>query len=298
MASPPPSPAQFLACPNCGSENKTNAKFCGRCGAKLRLPGSTPVTPVPVTPVPVTPVPVTPVVSPPSPSASIPLFTVPVRLTEDGIRSQGEAAKVALFRLTGKRTLVGKKPEQYIVLESMVWTNRVYVRVHGVYSSTYVVDAVFPLSVGEETVEVEIPGLDKRAPEKGTLKLAAKLRKTNRTESTAYYDERIEEVQVQLPPRTGLQPLRTVRPPLTVEDLQKVLATTLDWAKKDLQARIGKPQVSDAIIEKEDLDLSDHEIILVPYCVLTYVNSKTGEKHTLTFDSLTGSLAPSPVATK
>jgi len=293
MASPPPSPAQSPTCPNCGSENKANAKFCGRCGAKLGIQGSTPIAPATVSPAPVTPA-----VSHLSPSASFPLYSVPVRLTEDGIKSQGETAKVGLFELIGKRTLVGKKPEQFIALESMVWTNRVYVRVHGVYSSTYVVNEVFPLPVGDETIEVEVVGLSKITPKKGTFKLATKLRKTNSAESTVYYDERMEEVQVQLPSKADLQPVRTVRPPLTVEGLQEVLATTLDWAKKDLQAKLGKLPVEDAVIEKEGLDLSEHEIILVPYCILTYVNSKTGEKRTLTFDSLTGSLVPSPVATK
>ena len=99
---------------------------------------------------------------------SLPLFTVPVNITEDDIRSQGEAAKVSLFGLVGKRTLIGKKPEEYIMLESMVWTDKVYVRVHGVYSSTYVVDAVYPLDVGEDTIEVEVAGPNKLAPQKGT----------------------------------------------------------------------------------------------------------------------------------
>ena len=77
--------------------------------------------------------------------------------------------------------------------------------------------------------------------------------------------------------------------------MKELLETTLDWAKKELQVKIGKLPVGGATIEKENLDLSDHEIIVVPYCSLTYVNSKTGEKKGLTFDSLRGSLIPSLV---
>jgi hypothetical protein len=276
QASPSP---QSLACPNCGTTNLADAKFCERCGTKL---GTQPKPPIPPTI--------------PSLSVSLPLFAVPPKLTEDSIRSQGEATKVGLFGLTGKRTIIGKKPEEYIVLESMDWANRVYVRVHGVYTSRYLVDVYFPLTVGEDTIEVEVPGANRMAPVKGTLKLAAKLRKVSRTESTFYYDERVEEVQIQLPPKTELQPLRTVQPPLRVDDLQKLLLTTLDWAKKGMQIKMGKPQGNDAVIEEENLDLSDHEVILVPYCTLTFFNSKTGERKKLVYDSLQNSFS-TPFAT-
>ncbi len=234
-------------------------------------------------------------IPPLAPSGALPLFAVPVKLSDDTLRAQGEAAKVGLFGLVGKRTLIGKKPEQYIALESMAWANRTYVRVHGVYASTYTVDAVFPFAVGDETIEVEVSGVNKFTPDKGTLKLAAKLRKVNRKEGTVYYDERVEEVQIQLPPKADLQPLRTVQPPLKVEDLQKLLMTTLDWAKKGFQIRIGQPVANAAVIEEENLDLSDHEIILAPYCTLVYLNSKNGERRSLTFDPLRGALSPSQV---
>ena len=262
---------QSLTCPNCRNVNPAGSMFCEKCGTKLAAKPSTPVAST-----------IPPVTSFPS----LPLFTVPVRLTEDSIRSLGEATKVGLFGLVGKRTIIGQKPEQYIVLESMDWANRVYVRVHGVYTSRYLVDAYFPLTVGEDTIEVEVPGANRLAPVKGTLKLAAKLRKVGRTESTVYYDERAEEVQIQLPPKTDLRPLRTVQPPLRVDDLQKLLLTTLDWAKKGMQIKIGKPQASQIVMEEENLDLSDHEVILVPYCTLTYINSKTGERRKLVYDSL------------
>ena len=255
--------------------------FCEKCGTKL---AAKPGAPVAYTTRPVTSLP------------SLPLFSVPVRLNEGSIRSQGDATKVSLFALVGKRTIVGKKPEQYIVLESMEWTNRIYVRVHGVYTSRYLVDAYFPLTVGEDTIEVEVPGANRLAPVKGTLKLAAKLRKVGRGESTVCYDERAEEVQIQLPPKADLQSLRTVQPPLRVDDLQRLLLTTLDWAKKEMQTKIGKPQASHMVVEEENLDLSDHEVILVPYCTLTYINSKTGERRKLVYDSL-GNNFSTPLAT-
>ena len=267
---------QSLTCPNCRSVNPAGSMFCEKCGTKLAAKPSAPVAST-----------VPPVASFPS----LPIFTVPVRLTEDSIRSQGEATKVGLFGLVGKRTIIGQKPEQYIVLESMDWANRVYVRVHGVYTSRYLVDAYFPLTVGEDTIEVEVPGANRLAPVKGTLKLTAKLRKVGRGESTVYYDERAEEVQIQLPPKADLQPLRTVQPPLRVDDLQKLLLTTLDWAKKGMQIKIGKPQVNHMVIEEENLDLSDHEVILVPYCTLTYINSKTGERRKMVYDSLQNSIS-------
>jgi len=46
-------------------------------------------------------------------------------------------------------------------------------------------------------------------------------------------------------------------------------------------------------IEKENLDLSDHEVILAPHCSLVYHNTKTGERKGLTYDSLTERLLPS-----
>jgi len=271
----------YLTCPTCSTANVAEAKFCERCGTKL---GSQPNTST------------SPSTQQTAPSASLPLFSVPVRLTEDAIRSQGEAAKVGLFGLVGKRTIIGQKPEQYIVLESMEWANRVYVRVHGVYTSRYLVDAYFPLNVGEDTIEVEVTGANKLAPVKGTLKLPAKLRKVSKSESTACYDERVEEVQIQLPPKAALKPLRTVQPPLRVDGLQTLLLTTLDWAKKGMQIKIGKPQATDAVIEEENLDLSDHEVILVPYCTLTFVNSKTGERRRIVYDSLQNNFS-GPIAT-
>ncbi len=271
---------QSVICPSCGTANLAGAKFCKRCGTATGAQVTRPISPS---------------VLPPAQSASLPLFAVPTKITEDNIRSQGEASKVHLFGLVGKRTLIGKKPQEYVVLESMVWANRVYVRVHGIYTSRYIVDAIFPLTVGEETIEVEVAGANKFAPENGTLKLAARLRRVTRKESTVYYDNRIEEVQIQLPPKAELQPLRTAQPPLTVEGLQNVLMTTLNWAKKGLQIRIGQRPAVDAVMEEENLDLSDHEIILVPYCTLTYVNSKTGERRSLVFDALRNSLSTVPV---
>jgi hypothetical protein len=231
-------------------------------------------------------------------SASLPLYSVPVSQSDDAIRSQGEKAKVALFGLVGKRTLIGKKPEEYIALESMVWTDRVYVRVHGIYTSTYTVDVTFPLAVGDETVEVEVAGPNKLVPLKGTLELPTRLRKILRSERTSCYDETAEEVQVQLPPKAGLTAQRAVRPPLTPEGVQKLLDTTLVWAKKALRADTQKLQAEGARIEKEGVDFLDYEVILVPYCFLTYVNSKTGERKGLTFDSLRAALLASAVVAR
>ena len=72
---------QSLTCLNCRNLNPEGSVFCEKCGAKLAAKPSTPVasTAPPVTSFP-----------------SLPLFTVPVKLTVDSIRSQGEATKVGL----------------------------------------------------------------------------------------------------------------------------------------------------------------------------------------------------------
>jgi hypothetical protein len=228
----------------------------------------------------------------------LPLYSIPVKLSDENIRAEAEKMKASLFGLAGKRTLVGKKPEEYIVLESMSWANRLYIRVHGVYTSTYMVESVFPLAVGEDTVEVEVEGPNTLTVEGGTLNLHTHLRKKSRQEDTTYYDERGEEVQMQLPPKSELKPQRTVHEPLTVEQVQGLLDSTLDWAKRHLTASVAKLAAQGATIEKENLDLSDHEVILVPYCSLVYHNKKTGEKKGLTYDSLTERLLPSTIVTR
>jgi hypothetical protein len=293
---------QMPQCPKCGMQNISDARFCERCGTKL----SGKVSPTAQS---VRPSPEAKPVQAAEPSqpagysiphveetSEIPLYSIPVKLSDESLRAEGEKAKAALFGLAGKRTLVGKKPEEYVILESMAWADHVYIRVHGVYTSTYVVHRVFPLAVGEETIEVEVEGPNLLIPEKGTLNLRTHLRKTYRQEATTYYDERGEEVQVELPPKSELKHQRTVHEPLTVEHVLKLLDTTLEWAKRHLTANMTKLTAEGATVEKEKLDLSDHEVILVPYCVLTYVDTKTKEKKSLTFDSLTGKLLPSTVA--
>ena len=283
-------------------QNLPDAKFCEKCGAKLSAPVPSIAKAVrpPEAPGPSSaPEPSQPAAGSASrveETSELPLYSIPVKLSDEGIRAEGEKAKVSLFGLAGKRTLVGKKPEEFIVLESMSWTNQVYVRVHGVYTSTYILERVFPLAVGEDTIEVEVEGPNTVIPEKGTLSLHTHLRKTNRQEATTYYDGRGEEVQVELPPKSELKPQRTVHAPLTIENVQKLLDETLEWAKRHLMANMAKLTAEGARVEKENLDLSDHEVILVPYCVLTYVNGKTNEKRSITYDSLTGKLLPSAVA--
>ena len=283
--------ARATSCRKCGATNIPDATFCEICGAKLE-PAPVPSRQPPAAAV------VQVVERAPQDSqqiaagTSMPLYSVQVRSTDDAIRAMGEGNKLALFGLVGKRTLIGKKPEEYVVLESMTWGDRVYVRVHGVYTATYTVDVTYPLTVGEETVEVEVAGPNRLAPVKGTLELPARLRKFLRIERTSTYDDRAEEVQVQLPPKSDLKMLRTARPPLTNDGAQKLLDTTLEWARRIMRASATKAMARGAKVEKEELDLSDHEVILVPYCVLTYLNSKSGERKSLTFDSLGGVLLP------
>ena len=274
-------------CPNCGTQNSSEASFCAKCGTKLLSQVFLMAQPVQ---------PAGNSIPHVEETSDIPLYSFPVKLSDEELRAEGEKAKTALFGLAGKRTLVGKKPEEYVTLESMTWADHVYIRVHGVYTSTYVVHRVFPLAVGEDTIEVEVEGPNILTPEKGTLNLRTHLRKTNRQEATTIYDERGEEVQVKLPPKTALKHLRTVHEPLTVDHVLKLLDTTLEWAKKHLTANMAKLTAEGATVEKEKLDLSDHEVILAPYCVLTYLDTKTREKKSLTFDSLTGKLLPSTVA--
>ena len=279
----------MVQCPKCGAQNASEASFCAKCGTKL-------------------PAQVSPTIQPAQPAAypiprveetsDIPLYSTPVKLSDDKLRTEGEKAKKTLFGLAGKRTLVGKKPEEYVTLESMTWGDHVHIRVHGVYTSTYVVPKIYPLAVGEDTIEVEVEGPYPLTPEKGNLNLRTHLRKTSRQEATTYYDERGEEVQVQLPPKTDLKPQRTVHAPLTLEHVQKLLDTTLEWAKKGLTANMAKLTAEGAIVERENLDLSDHEVILVPYCTLIYHNTKTGERKGLTYDSLSGKLLPSTIGTR
>ena len=220
------------------------------------------------------------------------LYSVDVSDTDESLRAKADKEKVALFGLAGKRTLVGTKPESYIVLESMQWTDRVYVRIHGIYSSKYVMDSSFPIAVGEETIEVEYGETSKASPEKGTLSLPLRLRKVFRKETTDVYDERGEVVPVQLPATSSLKPLRTVHPPLTIQHVESLLDATLQWSRKGLTGSMSKIVAKGAKIENEDINVSDHEVILAPYCVLTFHNSKTGERKSLTFDSLAGGLVP------
>jgi len=237
--------------------------------------------------------PTSPTLEPVWGTVSFPLFSVQSSLSEDEIRAQGEKGKLALFGLVGKRTILGPKPETFIVMESFAWVDRVYVRVHGVYSATYVVDRVFPLAVGEDTAEVEVEGSSKLTAERGNLNLRARLRKLSRGEAVSYYDARAEEVGIKLPPRSQLRPLRSVHPPLTVGGVQEVLDAALDWAEKGLRARMAGSLAEGAVVERESIDVSDHEVILAPYAVLTYLNTKSGERRSLTYDSLTNTLVPS-----
>jgi len=298
---------QLLLCPKCGLRNLSDASFCEKCGTKL----SAPVPPTVQMVQAVGPVEVRAPVRSPEPSqlvitstphiegtSEIPLYSVSVKLSDENIRAEGEKLKASLFGLAGKRTLVGKKPEEYIALESMTWANQVYIRVHGIYTSTYVVASVFPLAVGGETIEVEVEGPNTLPVTNGTLNLRTRLRKTNRQEATTYYDERGEEVQIQLPPKSELKPQRTVHAPLTVEHVQGLLDTTLGWAKRHLMANMAGLTAGGATIEKENLDLSDHEVILAPYCSLVYHNTKKGERKGLTYDSLSEKLVPSSLVTR
>lgn len=70
---------------------------------------------------------------------------MPLRHTEDSAKTLGEANKLNLFGLASKRVLFGKKPEEYIVLQSLVRKERTYVRIHGIYSAEYLVAKTFPL---------------------------------------------------------------------------------------------------------------------------------------------------------
>jgi len=231
----------------------------------------------------------------PTSEAPFPIFTIPVQ-SDDAVRSLGEKAKVDLFGLVGKRTLVGKKPEEYIALDSIVWKNKVYVRVRGIYSSTYFIDAVFPLKVGERTVEVEFSKDFKISAENGTASLKARLRNSIRIENVSYFDDRAEEVQIELPPKKELKRLRTVHSPLTVDGVQKLLDASLEWAKKNLRSQLDKVVAAKTTVEGEGFDVSDHEVILVPFCTLTYLNAKTSEKKGLVYDSLNQTMRPSSVA--
>lgn len=295
---------QVLLCPRCGIQNLPDARFCEKCGTLLSAPVAQTVQAVGSHEV------RAPVRSPEQSqqltsstphvegTSGLPLYSIPVKLSDENIRAEGEMAKASLFGLAGKRTFVGKRPEEYIVLESISWANQIYVRMHGVYTSTYVVSSVFPLTVGEDTIEVEVAGPTKLTADKGTLILHARLRKTNRQEATSYYDERGEEVQIQLPAKPELKPQRTVHAPLTVEHVQELLDTTMEWAKRHLMASMSRLVAEGATIEQEKLDLSDHEIILVPNCTLVYHNTKTGERKSLTYDSLAGRLLPSSIVSK
>lgn len=285
------------ACPQCGTPNLPAAKFCEKCGSQLfadAVPATIAAAPIsrpPKQPAKAAKMP-EPVAQPLAATASVPLFKVPLPKSEDEIRARADMSKVWLFGLAGKRTLIGQKPEEYIVLESLVWTDRVYVRVHAVYSATFVVDRVFPLSVGEDTLEVEVEGPNRLPVEKGALNLRAKLRKFNNGEVTYHYDARAEQVSIQLPQRAQLQPLRTVHPPLTLGGVQELLETVLDWAEKGVRANMVQAMTQGGVVEKDSVDLSDHEVILAPYCVLTYHNTKTGERKSVTYDPLVGKLVP------
>ncbi len=297
-ASPPMTPpkSNSTVCPNCGTPNPQLAKFCEKCGAKLSAGALAPtVALAPPIHQPqrakTAPAP-EPVMQPLAATASIPLFAVPLDKTQDEIMGRAEMSKVWLFGLAGKRTLLGQKPEEYIVLESTQWTDRAYVRVHGVYSVTFVVDRVYPLTVGDDTIEIEVEGSNRIPAEKGALNLRARLRKFNRGEVTYYYDSRGEQVNIQLPPRAQLRPLRTVHPPLTLGSVQELLDTVLDWAEKGVRASMAKAMAEGGVVEKDSVDLSDHEVILVPYGVLSFHNTKTGVRRTMTYDPLVGKLAP------
>lgn len=276
-------------CPNCGSANSAGAKFCSSCGGKLSVLVTPPQAERAVQPAAPSPVPKT---APPPlvVTASIPLFAVPVDKSEESIRVMAGAAKVRLFGLEGKRTYVGKKPEEYIKLESADWVERVYVRVHSVYSFTFAVDRVYPLAVGKNTVEAEIEGPGKLPVEGGALNLRVKLRDVVKGDNTTYFDSSGEEVSIQLPPKAQLKPLRTVHPPLTPQSVETLLDTVLKWEEKRVKERLGEALAQGGVKEREDVDLSDHEVVVAPYFVLAYQDTKTGERRRMSYDPLQGKL--------
>src|SRR3990172_820579 len=124
-------------CSSCGSQVKAG-RFCEHCGAPLAENGATVQTQ----------------------ASQLPLYTIPVGCTEEAARSLGEASKVALFGLTSKRPLFGKKPEEYIVHKNTARNEKIYVRIHGVYSAEYTVSKTFSLDVGQDAVKVEVAGVD------------------------------------------------------------------------------------------------------------------------------------------
>lgn len=254
-------------CSSCGSQVKAG-RFCEHCGAPLAENGATVQTQ----------------------ASQLPLYTIPVGCTEEAAKSLGEASKVALFGLTSKRPLFGKKPEEYIVHKNTARNEKIYVRIHGVYSAEYTVSKTFSLDVGQDAVKVEVAGVDGFAPKAGAVEVAAKIRKAYRNEAVVVFNEKADEVNIQLPNPNTLEPCRTIPQALNNSDIKRLLDTTLTLAQKVLEFRIQKAPSTIGKIETENLDLSDNQIVLSPYYVLTYENTKTGETKTLTIDAVKGTL--------
>ncbi len=254
-------------CSSCGSQVKAG-KFCEHCGAPLVENGATVQTQ----------------------ASKLPLYTIPVGLTEEAAKSLGEASKVGLFGLASKRPLFGKKPEEYIVHKNTARNEKVFVRIHGVYSAEYTVSKTFSLDVGQDAVNVEVAGVGGFAPKAGAVEVAAKIRKAYRNEAVVVFNEKADEVNIQLPNPNTLEPCRTLSQALNNSDVKRLLDTTLTLAQKVLEFRIQKAPSTIGKIETENLDLSDNQIILAPYYVLTYENTKTGETKTLTVDAVKGTL--------